>query len=1117
MDIIHLEVHSGYSFMNSLLSIDKLVKAAKGKGFAAVALTDDHILHGAVQFYERCRNEGIKPIIGMKTDIFSEGTLYETVVLAKSTEGYKNLIHLSSELSRQEQKSISMEDYQHYADELITILPSNQPAFNHLLFAEQYDEWALIVKSFSNSLPVSSFFIGVRPHQTIDERQMNRVLKNICDQNHQAVVALQDVRYEQSEDYIAFDCLQSMKAGKKWSPQTEQFSKQRKHMMTSEEMMMVFEEEWPEALDNMKVIADQCEVDIASGQTLLPHYPTPDGRTSEEYLRKLCYDRIPDKYGENYEDVQHRLEHELSIIERMKFSDYFLIVWDFIQFARSQQIMVGPGRGSAAGSLVAYLLDITQVDPIHYGLLFERFLNPERRNMPDIDVDFSDHRRDEVIQYVQEKYGSHRVAQIITFGTFGPRSLLRELIKTMGIDEQDAAFLIKHIPQQASSLAKALKEAPELTEYVKQSDTLKRLFKIAHKIEGLPRHHSTHAAGVVLSDRNLTEMVPILSEDNKVALTQYPMGDLEHIGLLKMDFLGLRNLSLMEQIINRIRKGENRSFTLEQIPLQDSETFTLLQSGQTSGIFQLESSGMRNVLQELKPTEFEDVVAVNALYRPGPMDFISTFIKRKHGKEKVTYPHEDLKPILEKTYGVLVYQEQIMQIAHRAAGYSLGEADLLRRAVSKKKRDILASEREKFIDGCLKNGYSQDIAEEIYQWIVAFANYGFNRSHAVAYSLISYQLAYLKAHYPSYFFASILSSVSFDQDKVQQYIREAKNFSIQILPPSVNRSYAGFSVEGKDRIRMALTVIKGVGKQAVDAILDARKNEKFQSLFDFCQRVPLRVLNRSVIEALVLAGAFDETGKQRSTLLASLDQAMEQGELFGGMTGQESFFEDGLLVEPSYTETEPFPMLKQLSLEKEVLGMYVSSHPLNTYRELLRAQGMVPISRLKEFQAGKRMKGVAAVQSLKVIRTKRGDQMAFATFGDETDEMEAVIFPNVYREINPWLQEEMLIYIEGKIDTRNHQLQWIVEKAAPFDPDLLKTEKADQRIYIQFKDEDERKQLNFLLQVANEFPGQIPILVYSSRKKETYRLTSQYRLNPSSPCLKKLKNFFGYSSVVLKR
>src|SRR5690625_3818535 len=581
-----------------------------------------------------------------------------------------------------------------------------------------------------------------------------------------------------------------MKDHNRWTPSNIHPSVQNRHLRSSEEMKLIYDDFWPEPFNNTKVIQQTCNVTFELNKTLLPTYPTPNDVSAHKYLEQLCWESVGEKYHKVTKDVRNRLTYELEVIQSMGFSDYFLIVWDFVQYAKNSNILVGPGRGSAAGSIVAFILGITEVDPLKYNLLFERFLNPERISMPDIDIDFADDRRDEVIQYVREKYGDDHVAQIATFGTFGARSLLRELFKTMGIDQQDSYYILNFIPSHTSqSITDSIKKSRELKDYIKNSKKLKLLFKIAIILEGLPRHIYTHAAGVVISEKPLTNHVPLTKGTNETNLTQFQMDDLEAIGLLKMDFLGLRNLTFIDQILKSISYRTNQSVSINHIPTEDSKTFKLLQEGRTNGIFQLESQGMRQVLRKLRPTNFEDIVAVNALYRPGPMDYIDTYIERKASNEDVHYIHSELKSILEKTYGVLIYQEQIMQITHKIAGFSLGEADILRRAISKKSSSIINDQKQAFVNGCLKNGYDRSIAEEIFLWIKRFSNYGFNRSHAVAYSKISYQLAYLKANYPKDFLAELLSSVGNQKEKVSQYIKEAKDLNIEVLPPSINKSF----------------------------------------------------------------------------------------------------------------------------------------------------------------------------------------------------------------------------------------------------------------------------------------------------------------------------------------
>ena len=801
----------------------------------------------------------------------------------------------------------------------------------------------------------------------------------------------------------------------------------------------------------------------------------------------------------------------------MKFSDYFLIVADFINFAKTNQIVVGPGRGSSAGSIVAYLLGITDVDPLKYDLLFERFLNPERMTMPDIDVDFSDIRRDEVIDYVKNKYGDEKVAQIITFGTFAARSLLRELIKTIGIDQQDAFFILKQIPLQSKkSIIEVIRESEELAQFIKQSEQLKILFSVAAKLEGIPRHISTHAAGVVISEEPLIEHVPLTQGANETNLTQYTMNDLEAIGLLKMDFLGLRNLTLIEKIIQSVKYSNRKNIALNELPENDEKAFDLLRNGKTNGVFQLESGGMKQVLTELKPTEFEDIVAVNALYRPGPMDFIPTYINRKFNREKVSYPHPDLKPILEKTYGVLVYQEQIMQIANKIAGFSLGQADILRRAVSKKKQDVMDEQKEAFINGCLENGYSIKVAEEIFGWIVKFSNYGFPRSHAVAYSKISYQLSYLKAHYPENFFAELLSSTASQQDKVQVYIKEMREMNLQLAPPSINQSFGKYSVE-QNKIRMGLLTIKGIGNQVASEILRVRKDGgKFKNLFDFCLRVSLKIVNRASIEQLILAGAFDETYSNRASLLASVDQALEQGDLFKEFNDQVNIFQDKIELEENYVSIEDFSQAKKLADEKELLGIYISDHPLKRYRNKLRGNGFVTLKNAEKQIGQRNVKSASIIQTIKTIRTKRGDPMAFITLSDETSDMEAVIFPDVFRDVSRWLEEEILVMVEGKIESRNNKIQWLISRIAAFDENILHSIQQS-RLFIKLTDQKSDIALGKINTIANQFPGSVPIIIHQEKQKKTYQLANDYSIHPNHECMQAFRNYFGKDNVVLKK
>ncbi|HEX6922463.1 MAG TPA: DNA polymerase III subunit alpha, partial [Bacillales bacterium] len=877
----------------------------------------------------------------------------------------------------------------------------------------------------------------------------------------------------------------------------------------------------PGAVANTQRIADQCNLTIEFGRSVLPAFPLPEGTSAAEYLRAHCEKGLSERYVDVTDEISRRLDYELSVIEEMQFCDYFLIVWDFMKFAHQQGIMTGPGRGSAAGSLVAYVLEITDVDPIKHGLLFERFLNPERVTMPDIDIDFSDTRRDEMIRYVAGKYGRGHVAQIITFGTLAARAAVRDVGRVLDVSPKLVDSVAKKIPSRPGiTLENAKQESAALKNLLQESQEAVDLFRIAETIEGFPRHASTHAAGIVISKDPLTDVVPLQEGQEGIALTQYPMDILEEIGLLKMDFLGLRNLSLIENILWLIEKGTGQYIDLKSIPFDDRETFQLLASGDTTGVFQLESDGMRQVLKRLKPSHFEDIIAVNALYRPGPMDNIPTFIAGKHGQREVTYIHEDLKPILESTYGVIVYQEQIMQIASKMAGFTLGEADLLRRAVSKKKKDILDTEREHFIKGCIEKGYAKDTAETVYDLIVRFANYGFNRSHAAAYSVIAYQLAYLKANYPNYFMAALLSSVTGDHSKIEQYIRELRPRDIPLYPPSVNKSGVVFMAEGEG-IRFGLLAVKNVGAKAAQELISARKKRPYGDLFDLCARVSVKAVNRRAIESLVMAGGMDEFGIDRARLIHSLPAAVEYGESVQeqGNHGQMEWFESGG-EKPDYEEVPPFGMNETLKHEKDALGFYLSAHPLERFGSVLQS---VEHSKVRDL-AGFREKTIARMAGMiskaRFIRTKKGDQMAFVSLSDDTGDVEVVVFPKLYNQNPLYFEKEQFLLLEGAIQKEEQSVKLIAEKAIPLDQ-LANTEnrKPTKKQTLFLKVESRHRQESTMSEVKKllqRFQGHVEVILYYSDENKTIRLPESFNVNPSSECLSLLRKQLSANNVVLR-
>ncbi|SFJ12377.1 DNA polymerase-3 subunit alpha [Halobacillus dabanensis] len=1110
MTFTHLNVQSGYSLMNSTIKIPSLVETAKQSGFKAIALTDEGSLSGTILFYQECKRSGIKPIIGLKTTIVDRSLPFPVILIAKSNVGYENLIKIST-FTQKNGENMTLEMMKEHKEGLIFILLTSSSPWADSIANRMFDKIEDTRKRWLEALGEEDFYLSIQDQDLHSERQLHTPMKDWVQHNKMKVVAVGDVRYLHREDEVAYQCLRAIDEGTRYHSER---NKGHYYLKTMKEMESFFSEWWPEVLTATETIVDACHVEMKLDRQLLPSYPTPNHEKPDGYLRELCEASLYRKYRqEERNKASERLEHELSVITRMGFSDYFLIVWDFISYARGKGIHAGPGRGSAAGSIVAFLLDITQVDPLEYDLLFERFLNPERINMPDIDIDFPDHRRDEVIAYVVEKYGSDHVAQICTFGTFAARSVLRELFKVLGIEDSDASFILNQVPKvTTSSLVNIVKQSTELKDYVRNSERLKMLFRVAAKLEGLPRHVSTHAAGVVLSEEPLIQYTALMKGQGEVPLTQLAMGDLEKVGLLKIDFLGLRNLSFIERMESKVKRYRDEEFSVNQIPLNDPLTFELLKRGKTNGVFQLESQGMKSVLMRLKPNHFEDVVAVNALYRPGPMEYIPTYIERKNGGKDVPFPHPDLKPILAPTFGVLVYQEQIMQVAQLVAGYSLGEADILRRAVSKKQADVLENERMKFITGCEKRGYEESVAHQLFDWIVKFSNYGFNRSHAVAYSLISYQLAYMKAHFPSYFIAELMNAHLGDREKLTVYIREARDMEVEVRAPSINRSQS-LTQDENGEIRLGLTAVKGVGYQAAQAIIQERMNGAFRNLNDFCLRVDGKIVSRKVIESLVLAGCFDALHQNRASVLASIDQALEQGELFKEFQDQPGFF--GSELEMEMVHVDPFPPLKRLLMEKEVLGTYLSQHPLGQQRRSLREKGIIPLQQANGLDSKRKVKVASSIENLREIRTKRGDPMAFVTLSDETSEMDAVLFPETYRDVKVWLKEQMLVLLEGRLEERSNRKQLIIDRVAAFNPENLKAS-PEQRLFIKVTEKNEYQSIEKLKEVAEYFPGNTPVFIFRSEDRVTYRLDESYCLTVSRESLNNLNDFFGETSVALR-
>ncbi|OIK08531.1 DNA polymerase III subunit alpha [Bacillus sp. MUM 116] len=1120
MSFIHLHVYSAYSLLTSTASVSDLIENAKKKGFSSMAITDRNVMYGTIEFYKLCKNMDIKPIIGLTVDVQreeSETESYPLVLLAENDDGFKNLLKISSAVQTKSPNGIPFKWLRHYAKGLIAITPGVEGEIEQYLLEGKEDLAEAVVQKYSGIFGKDHFFLSIQDHHLENERMIRKQILSLSKKIHVPIVATNCVQYLEKEDTFAHECLLAIKNGEKFNDDHhEKLESDQFYLKTPGEMVEAFSE-IPEALENTIEIQKRCNVNIELNKTFLPVYPTENGMPAEDYLDILCKKGLAERITTPTEEYQKRLAYELSVIKRMKFSNYFLIVWDFMRYAREHGILTGPGRGSAAGSLVAYVLYITDVDPIGHHLLFERFLNPERISMPDIDIDFPDHRRDEVIEYVAEKYGDLHVAQIVTFGTLAAKAALRDVGRVFGLNSKELDHLSRLIPSRLGiNLKEAYQESEALRNFIQENQLNRKLYETALKLEGLPRHTSTHAAGVVISEKQLVELIPIQQGSGNVYLTQYSMEYLEEIGLLKMDFLGLRNLSLIESILASIQRKTGKKVDIGSISLNDPETFDLLARGETTGIFQLESEGMRKVLVRLKPSRFEDIVAVNALYRPGPMENIPLFIDRKHGRKPVVYPHPDLKNILENTYGVIVYQEQIMQIASTMAGFSLGEADLLRRAVGKKQKETLDRERTHFVQGALKKGYDQSLANEIYDLIVRFANYGFNRSHAVAYSMIAYQLAYLKAHYPLYFMAGLLTAAVGNESKIAQYIMESRQKEIHVLSPSINYSGYSFQVE-TEGIRFSLAAIKGVGAAALKEIFAARKKKKFEDFFDFCGRTSSKAINRKTLEVLTHSGSFDEFGEDRAVLLASLDVAIEHAQLINPDDSSQIDFFSGeeYFPKPMYVQVDPIRLEDKLAFEKDALGFYLSNHPISIYEKELKQRGAQALCELT-VNRNKAISGIY-ITSSKKIRTKKGESMSFLMISDSSGEMEAVVFPAVYRRCSAILEQGKFAVIEGKVEEREGKRQFIIQQAAEMEHWIQENKQTAPVLYIKIvAEKQDEPSLRQLFYFFKESKGDTSVVLHYESTRKTVRLASEYNVHPTPKLIKILRDFLGTNNVVLK-
>ena len=1103
-----LQVTSGYSLLKSTIDLYKYVMTAKSLGYQKLSLTDDGVLHGAIEFYNLCRNQNIAPIIGCVFQYKqwrNAEVLSQMIVYAKDEIGYQTLIELSTQYQMSKVVSKNME--QRIKD-----------ASNHLqiVFPQENSEWALECSNgevaFQRWLFEAEERYFPNVHLGIESNQALPISLEQLEEWGQdfSMKLLPFVKtfYLKAEDDFSYRVLKAIGDGETLSTTQAEVSGQ--YYLQDEKTLT---QHWSTVLEGKLVcqlqdFVDSLKWELPNHKLLLPKFQTPEGKTSQDYLQEICQQSLKEKELV-IDEYKSRLNYELSIIHQMGFDDYFLIVWDIMKYAHEAGIQTGPGRGSAAGSLVSYLLNITKVDPIEYDLLFERFLNPERYTMPDIDLDFPDNRREDILEYVRRKYGENHVAQIATFGTFGSKQALRDVCRVLGVTTVQAGEWSKAVPNQLGiNLKSAYEQSKSLQALVSKSPKNQLIFETACRIEGLPRHLSTHAAGVVLYDKPLTEVIPLMDKEQQLPITQYTMKYVEQIGLLKMDFLGLTNLSILHDSIELTKKIYQREMSLNEIPLDDKKTIELFQEADTNGIFQFESDGIRRVLKKLKPTNLEDIAAVNALYRPGPMEQIDTFIKRKHGQEVVKYPHPILESILQSTYGVMVYQEQVMQVTSQMAGFTLGQADILRRAIGKKDGKVIETEKAHFIEGAIEKGIDVASATEVYQYIERFANYGFNRSHAFAYSLLAYQLAYFKVHYPRAFYTAILRFVGDRSPKLQTYFIEAKQRGISIKNPSINTSLEEYNAT-VDGIFIGLNAIKGLRRDFIQEILQQRKqNGPYTDFMDFAFRIGKRFCKKEVLEALIDAGAFDELGKNRATLRATIDAVIESVKFHGSNLALELNEE----MYPKYFEEEDSNIIEKIEREIAVLGFPVSAFPTDPYEILYKEQKANRISSIYE---SKFVSVLGILKNIRKTRTKKGEPMAFGTIQDETGEMEFVVFSEVYPLVFSLLEENQLVLIKGKT-RKNLQSKWQVQVQqvlSLFEVEGL-AQAASIKCYVKITKEQQNKEVfEKIRSIIINNPGDTTVLVYIESKDQVFKMNFNSGLMVDAQTLKALSSIVGEENV----
>lgn len=1119
----HLHVHTEFSLLDGASRIKNLVTAVKELGMDSVAITDHGVMYGTIDFYKECLKQGVKPIIGCEVYLapgsrkerqeINGVKYYHLILLAENQTGYRNLVQLVS-LANIEgmyyKPRVDKELLKKYHEGIICLSACVAGEIPRALIQGNKAKAESLVQEYLNIFGKDNFFLEIQNHGLAEERISNAGLVELAQKYNIGLVATNDCHYVSRADSEFHDILLCIQMGKTIAdPARMRFNSDDYYVKSPAEMAELFKD-YPEAIANTEKIAARCQVDFEFGHIQLPYYPIPSQYADDEaYLRALCEQALPDRYPKSSEAVIKRLDYELSIIHRMGYDSYFLIVWDFINYSRQHGIGVGPGRGSAAGSIVAYLLGITNLDPLKYELLFERFLNPDRVTMPDIDIDFDYIQRSKVIDYVKERYGYDHVAQIVTFGTMAAKGAVRDVGRVLNMPYSQVADIAKLIPNELKiTLDKALKESADFRKLYDSDADVKKLIDLARKIEGLPRHSSTHAAGVVIARNPLTDYLPVAVSEGTL-VTEFDKDHVEELGLLKMDFLGLRTLTVINDTIANIKKNRQEVIDINAIPLADELTADMLCAGKTGAVFQMESSGMTNLVKDLAPRNFADLIPTVALYRPGPLGsgMVEDFIGGRHGTKEVTYMHPLLEPILKETFGVVLYQEQVMQIVQVLAGFSLGQADLLRRAMGKKKHEILLAQKENFLKGCAQNQIDADLATTIFDLLTHFADYGFNKSHSAAYALVAWQTAYLKAHYPAEFMAAMLTSIM-DTQKVPRYIELARRMELEILPPDINASMANFSVD-HEAIRFGLAAVRNVGDAAIASIVEARQADgMFKSLLDFCKRIDTSTINKRMLESLIKCGAFDSLGAKRSQLLAIMDAAMSeaQREKRDAMNGQLGLFGEDIgetyaLKLPDIPEAS---MPERLNWEKENTGFYITGHPLDEFRASLKNLPTIEFIQHGGVKDKQVVRIGGMVTEAKRITTRKGDTMCFLTIEDYTERLEVTVFPRVFYVNTAVLVPDMPLIIQGRVDVDDDAgVKLLADKVWN-----LKEYKSEYYLKLSATAADEVKQE--LKELIKKHAGDHTIYLHQGSWR---KLPAEYRLDDSEETMQALIALLGKESV----